>query len=184
MSVLGRVKYACLGIALIMSTSAANAALMNYTITGDVWFGDDPEVNFFGLNPTDTITATGVFEDDVLTTDGSGTISFGAGSGNSMTLTVGFETYTASNDQSFLLDGSPHITLSNFALTDLDFFALAGTNGANGDFNSYFLAFDDLDVLYGEWRTTVEISAVPVPAAAWLFGSGLLALFGFVRRKK
>jgi hypothetical protein len=26
-------------------------------------------------------------------------------------------------------------------------------------------------------------TAVPVPAAAWLFGSGLLALFGFMRRK-
>ena len=28
------------------------------------------------------------------------------------------------------------------------------------------------------------ISAVPVPAAAWLFGSGIIGLIGFVRRKK
>jgi len=28
------------------------------------------------------------------------------------------------------------------------------------------------------------ISAVPIPAAAWLFGSGLLGLIGFARRKK
>ncbi|MDH5387719.1 MAG: VPLPA-CTERM sorting domain-containing protein [Gammaproteobacteria bacterium] len=32
------------------------------------------------------------------------------------------------------------------------------------------------------WQGTV--SAVPVPAAAWLFGSGLIGLIGFVRRKK
>jgi len=30
----------------------------------------------------------------------------------------------------------------------------------------------------------VVVSGVPVPAAAWLFGSGLLGLIGFARRKK
>jgi hypothetical protein len=28
-----------------------------------------------------------------------------------------------------------------------------------------------------------NVSAVPVPAAAWLFGSGLIAIFGISRRK-
>jgi len=31
---------------------------------------------------------------------------------------------------------------------------------------------------------TMQVSAVPVPAAVWLFGSGLIALFGFARCKK
>ena len=31
---------------------------------------------------------------------------------------------------------------------------------------------------------TPHVSAVPVPAAAWLFGSGLIGLVGFARRKK
>jgi len=31
---------------------------------------------------------------------------------------------------------------------------------------------------------TFTVSAVPVPAAAWLFGSGLIGLVGFARRKK
>ena len=30
----------------------------------------------------------------------------------------------------------------------------------------------------------VAASAVPVPAAVWLFGSGLVALFGFARRRR
>jgi len=30
---------------------------------------------------------------------------------------------------------------------------------------------------------TVTVSAVPVPAAVWLFGSGLMGLMGFARRK-
>ena len=29
-----------------------------------------------------------------------------------------------------------------------------------------------------------EVSAVPVPAAAWLFGSGLIGLVGLARRKQ
>ena len=31
---------------------------------------------------------------------------------------------------------------------------------------------------------TVNVSAVPVPAAIWLFGSGLIGLIGFAKRKK
>lgn len=30
---------------------------------------------------------------------------------------------------------------------------------------------------------SVEVSAIPVPAAAWLFGSGLIGLIGLARRK-
>jgi len=41
----------------------------------------------------------------------------------------------------------------------------------------------------GDWDYTLtfevnELSAVPVPAAVWLFGSGLLGLVGMARRKK
>ena len=36
----------------------------------------------------------------------------------------------------------------------------------------------------GEIRGQVQVSAVPIPAAAWLFSSGLLGLVGMARRKK
>jgi len=40
--------------------------------------------------------------------------------------------------------------------------------------------------LFGAETYTIQVvpSAVPVPAAAWLFGSGLLGLVGMARRKK
>ena len=41
--------------------------------------------------------------------------------------------------------------------------------------------------LNGDYAWAVQsgdISAVPVPAAVWLFGSGLIGLAGFDRRKK
>jgi len=40
-----------------------------------------------------------------------------------------------------------------------------------------------IDFAQGEWVVT-EVSAVPIPAAVWLFGSGLIGLAGFARRKK
>ncbi len=36
----------------------------------------------------------------------------------------------------------------------------------------------------GSFAPTLTVSAVPVPAAVWLFGSGLLGLVGVARRKK
>lgn len=36
----------------------------------------------------------------------------------------------------------------------------------------------------GDWFRVVTVSAVPVPAAAWLFGTGLLGLVGVARRKQ
>ena len=36
----------------------------------------------------------------------------------------------------------------------------------------------------GQWTITGQVSAVPVPATVWLFGSGLIGLAGFARRKR
>lgn len=47
------------------------------------------------------------------------------------------------------------------------------------DVSSIFQTQADLTVELGGYLTTV-----PVPAAIWLFGSGLIALFGFVHSKK
>ncbi len=171
-----------LAAGMLFSMSTAQAALFNYTITGDVILGDEyGDYNAFGLAAGDTITATGVFDDSVLSA-GTGTILFGSGTGNTLTLNIGSTVFTANNHSS----GSPSISLTNFGLDDFDFYALAGTNGANADFDSYLTGFDDLGSLYGDWQTNViitPVSAVPVPAAVWLFGSGLIGLAGFARRK-
>ena len=48
---------------------------------------------------------------------------------------------------------------------------LHGTDGLNFTFATYFAVL-------------ITPSAVPIPAAVWLFGSGLLGLVGMARRKK
>jgi hypothetical protein len=168
---------------LFFALGNAQAALVSYEITGEVLSGEDFAPNVFGLTAGDIITATGIFDDAVLT-GGAGTVSFASGSGNSMTISVGIETFTAVNDVDFGTGGGPAITLSSLTtLTDFDFQAFLGTNGAPADFNSSFTSFDDFDQMIGDW-TAITTQVVPVPAAVWLFGSGLVALGGVVRRRK
>lgn len=53
--------------------------------------------------------------------------------------------------------------------------------GRNGAFDAAILtAYTD----NGELRAGFGITTVPIPAAVWLFGSGLLGLVGMARRKK
>ncbi|MFV9616679.1 MAG: VPLPA-CTERM sorting domain-containing protein [Gammaproteobacteria bacterium] len=40
------------------------------------------------------------------------------------------------------------------------------------------------DYYFDNVSVTADVNAVPVPAAAWLFGSGLIGLVGMARRKK
>ena len=185
MSVFNKTMHAILGMLLLVVASNTHATLVNYTITGDVIFGDEyGYTNAFGLTEFETITATGIFDDSVLT-GSTGTVLFGAGSGNTMTLNVGTTVFSASNDIEYDL-GAPELEFLAGDLFGFDILIYNGVNDATADFSSFFLGFDDLDGLYGEWQTTVvfsPVSAVPVPAAVWLFGSGLLGLIGFAKRK-
>lgn len=76
-------------------------------------------------------------------------------------------------------------------------YALAITSGAdiissytddNGNLTPDILVpksyWDYQDLSHQAPYASFEVSAVPVPAAVWLFGSGLLGLAGIARRKK
>ena len=64
---------------------------------------------------------------------------------------------------------------------------------ANGDgtYNVILVSASDVGTAWGSFSTTpyveawnVNLAPVPIPAAAWLFGSGLIGLVGIARRKK
>ena len=55
---------------------------------------------------------------------------------------------------------------------------IGGSPMDNGDFAEFSANFDITSV------TVTNVSAVPVPAAVWLFGSGLLGLISVARRRK
>lgn len=173
--------------ALMLLTNAAgvSAAYVDFTINGtvttslpigkvkgtDVYYGD--------LLAGDTVTVVGSFDNSALAGDGSGMIDFSSGSGNSFTINAGTLTFTEANDEIL----APYIDLhAGGVLYDFTFGAVAGINGAPADFNSFFTDFDAGTNFSGNWNG-ITVSAVPVPAAVWLFGSGILGLAGLARRK-
>ena len=73
-----------------------------------------------------------------------------------------------------------------------------GLTGATGSSSAWWVTTDYIDGSFTSSSTTLTIfrtvdfayflnssnvSAVPIPATAWLFGSGLIGLIGFARRK-
>jgi len=66
-----------------------------------------------------------------------------------------------------------HFTILGLGIDDIDNYFAARVAGFDysGSVSSAFF--------YGD-----KVSQVPVPAAAWLFGTGLLGLAGVARRKK
>ena len=168
---------ACVAVAMLSGVTSTQAALVNFEITGTIdWAAGG---NSFGVSLNDTITASGVFDDAVLSA-GTGEVDFTV-SGNDMTIDVNGTIFTDSMD----VFGGALMYLDNGALDDLQY----GTEESipDNDFNSFYTDFSGgpygAATFTGIWSTTVTTSAVPVPAAVWLFGSGLLGLIGFARRK-
>ena len=148
-------------IGLLFSVNS-QAALVNFELTGniDLLFFDP----FGGL--TNTISATGSFEGNLLTT-GTDTIYL-----TDLVITAGNATFFDTASTNLVLDGSNMFLGLNYTSPMGDLVSIGSSFSSNSDF-------------MGAWdAASYSTSTVPVPAAAWLFGSGLIALVGFVRRKK
>jgi hypothetical protein len=167
----------------MFGAGAASAASVtyNYVITGDMIVGEETFDNAFDLFAGNTVKASGTFTAD-LSVFGNVTVSFGLLSGNTMSIDLNGTLLSASNDDSYLGGGAPSLTFNAGELVDFDYFKTTSPT-----FNSSFLFFDNLngnDSMLGEWRATpTTLTVVPVPAAAWLLGSGLLGLIGLARRR-
>lgn len=158
-------------LALLAGAGSTQAALVNFEIIGDVLAGNEfGDANIFNLSAGDTITATGMFDDSVLS-EGSGAVSF-SGTGNTLTIDVNGTLF----DQDMDISGAgASLSFTGGLLSDFDYMT--------SDFNSLGPYFDDFGLLFGQWRADVTLTSVPVPAAAWLFGSGLLGLVAAGRRR-
>jgi hypothetical protein len=169
-----------ISLAVLCGATVTHAATVMYsfTIEGTMLIGDETYPNAFGLTAGETIEATGFFTADLGTVGSeTGTVSFHAGSGNTLSIDLNGYIITAADDTRGV--GSPSLTFLNGGLTDFNY--LKTTAHA---FNSSFGFFDNLadESMLGEW-TSSTLTVVPVPAAVWLLGSGLLGLVGIARRK-
>ena len=84
-------------------------------------------------------------------------------------------------------DGTDIFRLNSWNLTTdgINSFGFDGQFEVGSNYQLTLSSYADFTDYYNEKWTfeLTTVSAVPVPAAVWLFGSGLLALFGFGRRK-
>lgn len=79
------------------------------------------------------------------------------------------------NKDSFIFKPGNDVVVFFGVWTDYSFDKISIRETVGGIENEFFGEF---------WTNAAPLSTVPVPAAAWLFGSGLIGLFGLARRKK
>ena len=166
----GALSTCLLGFAFLVSGSASASTVFAPT---------DGDVNFFN-NDLSGSTLLAMFDDSDTSFTGDNlsiplpeviTVTAGGDSGGD---------YTAVNED------TPTPATLNLTGSDWFILAISTDGGANwsGDTgvtirgtNSYDVHFSDGSIL------EVDARVVPVPAAVWLFGSGLLGLVGVARRK-
>ncbi len=182
----------------------ANAATTNYSDTLDLTNLQYPVTTDFGSG----IAAADIIRFDLGTGLAAGTdMQLTTGAYYGLTTTLGFALTTDPNDtlysnpSAFLqlansyTDATDffndHVTGWELYLWGYNFIASGGTTDITGYFSNF--QFDPNEHYYAFLAggsvspTTVgvdlAVSSVPVPAAVWLFGSGIVGLIGAARRK-
>jgi len=170
----------------VLTSNIANAAtIVQFSVNGEITRATAN--NFFDLAVGDIITLTGEFDDSIIG-PGDTLIDFSL-SYNNFTLNFGNTVYTDDDDLNnlaamYILDGAfdglDYITSDNkFNSTGY----VGYIDPVTGEVYEDFIAHNN--TIGGYWLVdSFEMTPVPVPAAVWLFGSGLVFLAGIARRKQ
>lgn len=134
---------------------------------GNTGATDGTDADYFTFNIAPGSDLVSITIDSYTSSSGSGQSFFGYTEGTSFTGQGfgdidGFVIFNASSGE---------------VLDDLS----GGASLAAGDYAFWLQETADVTV---DYEISFEVATVPVPAAAWLFGSGLLGLMGIARRKK
>jgi hypothetical protein len=94
-----------------------------------------------------------------------------------------YKSFTTGTSTNLNKGATPAYSQTGSALADAGAGMWTGTLVSVGNIGSTWGAFNKQQ--YTElWDIKITASAVPVPAAVWMFGSGLLGLVGVARRRK
>lgn len=173
---------------LMSIATSAQAVIVNFSLSGQIDIAESN--NPFALSSGDIITASGTFDDSPIGA-GETYINFSTAI-NNMEINIGNTVYTDSMD----IYGGAYLYFFDGIFTGLDYRsysdAMTIASSANPGFiiNGGISDSVDKDLILettfveGSWDPqSFTITAVPVPAAVWLFGSGLIFLAGFTRRQ-
>jgi hypothetical protein len=142
--------------------------------------GNTSSISTMVVNNTLKTLTAGFLQDEGYLATGytSGGESFAWSAGNPVAGNVWGAGGHGDNTGSTDLYGAGVLQDGNSLGTALSLYGITG-NGGTGQVQSYDLT----DTLTLTANGTLEVAPVPVPAAVWLFGSGLLGLIGVGRRR-
>ena len=157
----------------------------NIQITSGTAQGFSGEITgTFGVNPI----AFGIFVQRAEVT-GTGVLSIFDGS-ETLTAELNWvDMFSAGTAGNLNATGSANLSNILYGGVNGDLLALAGAGGGINTASFQFTSPMTLSELFNASTTVTStsfsgsIAPVPVPAAAWLFGSGLLGLIGIARKK-
>lgn len=162
---------------MLLSINTAQAAVVNFSTQGVVDQADAG--NAFSLMSSDFVSASGSFEDTGFTGIGQESISI-----STLTMGIGLFTFT----QADAIDPAlTEIVFQDGSLVGFNFFTVSEIVAPGINFDSTFGTFigedQNVNLVVGTWDSS-SYTVVPVPAAIWLLGSGLLGLVGFMRYRQ
>ena len=175
-------KSALITIALILSVNV-NAALITADFTSTVLDGD-----FAGSVAVGSFT----YEDSLIT--GSGYESINVFQGLTVNLIVFGQEFSEQDDID-ITNGLPALEFNNGIAFNLDFWISENPEWSDGYYATDVTSINQSginsigefslnEVAEDSFEGNFTVSAVPVPAAVWLFSSGLIGLVGLAKRKK
>ena len=177
----------CAGVVTLLASVTANASIVYNldrtigagTVTG--FIETDGSIGVLGSsNITDwalTLTAPNLLGGPIVTLNASDTGSTTTVSGSSLTATT--------DALSFNFSADGHTDYMMFKVGSVGYCIHNCLSGWQSEAIMRATSPSNTDAAFTTPTGTIDIavSAVPVPAAVWLFGSGLLGLVGVARRK-
>ncbi|VAW63484.1 hypothetical protein MNBD_GAMMA11-1138 [hydrothermal vent metagenome] len=169
-----------LGLSVLISNQTC-AALVQFSVDGEILTASS--ANPFGLSTGDIISASGVFDDSPIGAGISG-IDFSL-SVNNMVIKVGNIDYTDQLEDS----SGGDLFFNNGVFDGINYSAISGSFdswGFLGELGPGGVVLPDFTGtgIEGNWiANSYTMAPIPLPAAVWLFASGMLLLGGIARKK-
>lgn len=193
MSIIRNIIVRASALFLVVLSSAASANTITMSAPASVNVGDSFDVTIFGDFPDGLVAGGGLFNFDPALVSVSGIVldlagadpAFSCPGTGNCSSGAGFESIHWGSFSQVIAVGAGVVQMATVSLTALAggsaSFGMVDDPAAGGWFDVAF--FGDATPVFNGTSVTINSTVVPVPAAVWLFGSGLLGLVGVARRR-